>query len=584
MRNRRIFLLMCTILVIYCGLAAKIGYYQLVKGHEIARKATAMRSRQIELKEYPRGDILDRNLLPLTSTQVCNAVYCLPSQIIEYYKQQNPSSLTDSDEDILLAVAKDIASLLEPGNITDIYKKILRGYRTGTPMVRIASDLSRSEVNKINNSDMTGIVVAPMLKRYRDDGFCSHIIGYVSGGDDFRGETGLEKVYNSVLNKYPSPYQELVSVVDARGAVIQGLMFKIRREQEKQQAAVVSTIDKRIQEMVETALDAGVEKGAAVVLDIETREILALASRPAFSPYDLERIIEHDTRGSFTNRALTSYHPGSLFKIFLTAVALEEKVLDLDDRFNCQGSYTFNPEVTISCWREEGHGNISFVEAFTGSCNPAFIEVGLRLGRNKLMEYAERLRLCDSTINGFDYKSSSFIHINPGQPALGNASLGQQGVMLTPLQLSSLIATIADDGYWAPPSIVRYTIGQDGKASPVAGLKKEAVLSRDTCQKVQRLMEHVVNKGTGKTASIPETLVAGKTATSQTGIFKNDEEILNAWFGGYFPADNPRWAVVVLAEEGKSGASDAAPVFRKIAAGMVNCFSIIPQSNTKFAK
>ena len=146
--------------------------------------------------------------------------------------------------------------------------------------------------------------------------------------------------------------------------------------------------------------------------------------------------------------------------------------------------------------------------------------------------------------------------------------------MVSPLQVASLIATIADNGNWAPPCLVRYTTDQAGKKEIPVKPEKKQVISQETAKKVQELMSLVVSQGTGKTAAASEVKVAGKTATSQTGNIKDDKEILNAWFGGFFPADNPKWAIVVLVEEGKTGAEDAAPVFKEIARDMLDYFSI----------
>jgi peptidoglycan glycosyltransferase/penicillin-binding protein 2 len=247
--------------------------------------------------------------------------------------------------------------------------------------------------------------------------------------------------------------------------------------------------------------------------------------------------------------------------------------VDLEQPFHCSGSYVFNEQLSISCWKEEGHGDIDFSEAFALSCNPSFIEVGLRLGREHLLKYVDKLHLIDPGITGYKNIYASHVSINPGKAALGNACLEQQGVKVSPVQLASLISTIADDGCWRPPSLLRYTINEKGQKHLPELENKKPLISSETARKMQRLMEKVVSEGTGKTAALSETRVAGKTATSQTGNLNEDgEEILNAWFGGFFPAENPRWAVVVMVEDGKSGSQDAAPVFRDIARSMLNCY------------
>lgn len=570
MYKRRIFCLMCIFLSIYLLLLGKTAYYQLIQGKEIAREAVAMRSKEFALKEYPRGEILDRNLLPLTGLSTSTAVYCLPQELAGFSRNQDKQvSDLRSYED----AAKTLAALLDQHDENEILAILKNGCSQGLAFVRIASDITAEEMERINASNLKGVVVAPVSKRYRQDGFCAHLLGYTGESEDNEGFDGIEKFYNGVLRK-GSNSRNLVSVVDARGVAIQGLMFKLRREEKMEKAGVVLTVDKRIQEIVEQSMSRNINKGAVVVMDIDSKEILAMASRPTFNPYEVENVIENeDAESALRNRAMSAYHPGSLFKILVTSAALEEKIVELDDAFHCNGKFVFNEEVSISCWKEEGHGDINFSEAFALSCNPSFIEVGLQVGRENLLKYVDKLHVTDSRITGYNSIHGSYVCINPGRAALGNACLGQQGIKISPVQLASLISTIADDGYWRPPSLLRYTIDDEGKKNLPELESKKHLISSETARNIQALMEKVVTEGTGKTAALTETRVAGKTATSQTGNLKEDgEEILNAWFGGFFPAENPRWAIVVLVEEGKSGSQDAAPVFKDIVRSMLNCY------------
>jgi peptidoglycan glycosyltransferase/penicillin-binding protein 2 len=187
------------------------------------------------------------------------------------------------------------------------------------------------------------------------------------------------------------------------------------------------------------------------------------------------------------------------------------------------------------------------------------------------MKYVDKLHLTSTELIGLpEQQKDSYVKIDTGDAALANACLGQKGVMLTPLQIASLVATVADDGFWSPPRIVKYTLDESGKRKDLDSLAKEQVMSLGTARKVQSMLRLVVTEGTGQTASLTEVGVAGKTATSQTGRMKKDgEEVLNTWFAGYLPDDKPRWAIVVLAEEGKSGAESCAPVFKEIARGLL---------------
>ena len=571
MRTYRIFILMCTFLLIFSLLLGKIFYYQIVCGEKITKAATTMRSKQITLKEYSRGSILDRNSLPLTDNSFTQALYGLPFEIARVNQNGDKINKPEIFNHLADELKEQGISLDKEAVVTNLTEAMEKG----NPIVRVANNLTSTDIDKLNSSNLSGVVTAPLIKRY--DGYCSHIVGYVKGVNDNEGVVGIEKQYNQFLGGN-SKSPELVSVLDARGRAIQGLMFKIRENENYKQGSVVLTIDKRIQQIVEESMDKRIIKGAVVVMDIKSKEILAIASRPNFNPYDLPRVINDSIDSPLTNRALSRFHPGSLFKILVAAAALEEKIVSVDDTFYCEGSYKFTDNLSISCWHEKGHGSINFVKAFANSCNPTFIEVGLKLKREKLQEYAAKLHVTDDTINGWLETSprKSYVDISPGPAGIGNACLGQQGVMLTPVQLANLIATIANNGKWGTPSIVKYTMDAEGHRHLPPATLFEQVISVDTAQKVQMLMEEVVTGGTGKTASLTSVRVAGKTATSQTGNYtENEEEILNTWFGGYFPADNPKWSIVVMAEEGTSGAVDAAPVFKDIASGILELFSAI---------
>jgi penicillin-binding protein 2 len=572
--QKRVLILMLTFLLIGSCLLVKIGYYQIAKGPEIAQKATAMRSRQVELKEYSRGDILDQNFLPLTGIKSTIAVYCLPREMGRNNIMPN-NNVPGSSEEALTRAAQVLAEIIEEMDSQEIYTKLKQALKSGKSFVRIATDLKPEEADRINSSQLSGVVVAPVIKRYHEDGFLAHLLGYSSVGENSEGISGLEKLYNSILRGNTSS-SELTSVLDARGIAIKGLMFKLRNEQESHLGDVVLTIDKRVQEIVEKVMNDQIKTGAVVVMDVESKEVLAMASRPTFNPYEVDKIVDDGENSSLNNRVLMAYHPGSLFKILVAAAALEEKLIDTEEKFTCTGEYAFKSSVAIPCWQENGHGIIDFSQAFALSCNPTFIEIGLRLRSDGLMNYANRLHLTDKRLLGYgDYNGGSFISIENVDPAIGNACLGQQGVMLTPLQICNLVATIADDGQYGPPVLVRFTVDLEGRKKVISRPAKEQVLSLQTAQAVQMLMHKVVSEGTGKNASLYQVGVAGKTATSQTGNFDSDgAEILNTWFAGFFPTDNPRWAIVVLAEGGKSGAENAAPAFKEIACQMLDYYPI----------
>lgn len=555
MRRRRTFILMFSVLGAYSILAVCFAYCQIIKGPQLAAQAADMRSQRIELMEWARGEIFDRNLFPLTGSESSLALYCLTSSL-------KPAG---SDE------GGKIASILAPilgRREADLEQQLAQAREQNNGWVRLAENLNERQQARINSLNHPALITVPINRRYREDGFCAHIIGYLGGGENPDGVSGIEKAYDELLRRDP-PQAQLVAVHDARGAFISGLMYKIRREQQDEKSAVVLTIDSRVQTLAEEAMNRWVKKGAVVVMDVHSKEILALASRPTFDPY--RAAANREPGAPLINRALTPYYPGSLFKILTACAVMEEGLADTEEEFTCSGRYLMPDGFSFPCLRRTGHGRLTLAQAFAVSCNPVFIEMGIRLGRNRLIDYAAKMHLADSSIIGYPGQTAGEININAGLRALANASLGQQGIRLTPLQLCSLLATIADDGSWSPPRLVSYTVDSRGDKHYPQEAAREQVISPKTARTVQGLLEKVVREGTGRSAAFPEAQVAGKTGTSQTGELKeNEQEILDTWFGGYFPAQEPRWAIVVMVEEGESGAVSAAPAFREIARRMVS--------------
>lgn len=569
MRENRFFTALFIIFFVYIFFSARLFYLQVYRGEEISRMATNMRSKPISINEYSRGEILDRNHLLLSSTYSQPALYGIPKVIKERYRQDELNKDINLADKAFRDTASKLASKLDQISMKEIYDSLIDADKKGRYILRIKDSLSEEEIEKINNSDINGIAVAPIQKRYREDGFLAHVMGYVSGSEYMVGKSGVEKTYQDILSNARSS-QELRTVLDAHGSVIDGLMFKIS-EKNLSSSIVVLSIDKRVQENVEKIMDKYIEKGAVIVMSIEEREILAMASRPSFNPYQVEATISKEFDTSLINRAINSYHPGSMFKLLVSIAALEENIIQPHELFYCDGEHVFESGVAMSCWYKEGHGHQNFSEAFANSCNPIFIEIAQRLGRDKILHYVERTHLTSEELEGlFPLRMNSYVRIDYGEAALGNAALGQHGILLSPLQIASLLASIGDDGYYRKPSLFRYAIDSSGNKIMPEERKTDKIMNQYTAYHMKQLLEKVVLEGTAKNTVLQEIRVAGKTATSETGRIDGDKkEIMDAWFGGYFPAESPQWVIVVLVEEGKSGAESAVPVFNEIVEAML---------------
>lgn len=555
---KRINFMMGFFLVMSALLLSKLFYYQIVKGEELTAQVVNMRSQSVPMREFARGDILDRNQQPLTQYTGSYSLYCR----LQAISAPNGSRIAGCRE-----LAAWLAPRLDRGDEQEIAGALIKASGQGKQLLQVKPDLSDAEVIRLQQVSHPALEMVPQLKRYRQDGFLAHVIGYVEAGGT-EGQAGMEKSYNSLL-QHSEVGQRIRLMQDGRGQAIPGLGLKINSTGNGN--AVVLTIDARVQQLVESNMNKSIARGAVVVMDVRSKEILAMASRPTYNQYRVDEYLT-DLQSPLMNRALSSYYPGSLFKILVSTALVENNLVKPGEKFNCSGKYVFNDQLSISCWKEEGHGEVSFEQALAQSCNPTFITLGSRLGKDRLLEYVDRLHLLDPEIIGMtDRQTDSYVRIDAGNAALANACLGQEGVMLTPVQIASLLATVADDGYWSPPRMVKYTLDEKGSRKEFASVPGEQVISAGTARKVQSMLELVVAAGTGQSARLPGIGVAGKTATSQTGRIKIDgEEVLNTWFAGYLPADQPRWAIVILAEEGKSGAENCAPVFKAIAQGLLD--------------
>ncbi|KKM09269.1 hypothetical protein SY88_19810 [Clostridiales bacterium PH28_bin88] len=571
----RISWLLIAFLLAFAALEVRMAYIQVVKGPQYAAAAARAHSQIVPGEQFPRGNILDRYGRVLSDPGERMGVVMFPGMVKDYEN-------TARQLERMLGISTARAQSSQP--------------------FIVRSGLNPSEVAALTAARLPGVYLLPVDDRYGPDALATHLVGYIgkidsrtweklkaSGKtvetatndqkvyrrDDVIGVKGIEAQYEDFL-KALEPRYLWSATVDARGNMVSGLGFNrvVNPPGDTGRADVVLTVDRDIQELVERAMDRGVPRGAVVVLDVATGEVLAMASRPDYNqgwPADtLEPGRAPDN--PFLNRALEHYFPGSIFKTVVAAAALEEGLVTPQEKFVCSGAYVFDTGLSISCWKKEGHGELTFQEALAVSCNPTFIEVGLRLGRERLLKYAGRFGLDKDTLIGYQLPAGpapiSIDRYGPGKVA--NASLGQEGVRLTPLQVAGIMATVARGGQHLSPKIVREVVDSQGKvikefnsAAPVRAISPE------TSALLKQMLESVTTGGTGREAWVTGWGSAGKTSSAESGsIDQAGQSITNAWFAGYAPLVNPRYALAVLVEGGPSGGSAAAPVFRVIIEGI----------------
>lgn len=557
---KRIVILFSIMFFLLVVLTGRFFYCQLIEGPNWARQANSMRSRGFGFSDSQRGQILDRFGIPLTGYSRVWCCFGLPDEITDVRK----TSLT-------------AATLLNLES-WKVENQIRQAKLRAEPFVLLKERVTGSQLRD-RLGLISGLLVTKVPRRSSEDGSAIHVLGTVGYSDSSKskevtGLSGIELRYNQELSDIQSEVQ-VHNIIDGTGNTISGLSPR-GQPVSSDGRDVVTTIDRRVQILSEKAADAKMTTGAVVVLDIASRDILALVSRPTFKPNDAGNNSIFVNEAGNINRALSPFYPGSLFKIAVAAAGLETGRLSKDEEFYCSGSYNFDEGLSIGCWKETGHGIVNVARALAESCNAAFIQIALKVGRTNLLSFCNKAGFFSSDIIGYgNSQQGSGIEIDLGRAALANAALGQKGVMMTPLQAANLVATVADDGIYRRPRLVK-GLARNGIMTEVKNSDQGyQAINADVAVELQQYLSMVTSLGTGRKANVPGLGCAGKTATSQTGRLEaSGEEVLDTWFVGYFPSSEPRWVVAVLVEHGKSGAESAAPIFKEIAQGIAHLYGV----------
>ncbi len=499
--------------------------------------------KQLITIEPIRGSIYDRNLRPMAFNV---AVYSLFA---------NPKAMTDSDKqqatDILSSVLGIDSSLIQERLNKKKY------------FVWIKRKLSKDIVDKIKGAKIKGLGFRKESKRYYPNGnLAAHIIGFA--GTDNKGLEGLELFYNRELEGKQGHMQIL------RDARQRELMLGGAFSPPKNGFHLVLTIDETIQYIAEKALDKAYKKynaksGSIIVVDIETGEILALANRPT---YDLS-LAASSRLGERTNRAVSYvYEPGSVFKIVTAAAALEEeKFIESDIIFCENGQYRVGNHILHD---HRPHGRLTFQEVFEVSSNIGVTKIAQALGPRMIYKYARRFRF--GILTGINLKGEVKGLLKPpsqwSKTSIGAIPIGHE-VTVTPLQLVYAMASIANNGIYMKPYVVKYI--KDDKGQIIKSFEPQVVdrvISRDTAQRVTKILIGVVDRGTAPRAQIKGVKVAGKTGTAQKVVDgKYSHKAFYASFMGFAPADAPRLAIIVVFDDPSPsyfGGTVAAPVFKEV--------------------
>jgi cell division protein FtsI/penicillin-binding protein 2 len=566
--------------ILFIILVFRLAYIQLIgtesfSDHDInlIKKSVQQRQQQIVL-HTGRGEITDRFGQSLTgnSTYVMVLFPLSKKAHLEVGKIEQIADLLDLSAERIL---QDIIELKEP-----------RIYQTGRGILH----LTENEANQLNKLEIPGLLGLPYEQRYDDKYLVAqHLIGYVGQNAEYIQEEYADELAQGIVNensvigisgleKTFQPFLQGVGptslsyYVDAKGYPLQGMEIKYTGQENPFYPLVVqTTLDEELQDTVEQIMDNRfIHEGTVLVLDAETSEILAMSSRPNFTH-------QMNVDGAWENKALTRYSPGSVFKIVIAAAALEQEIVKQNQRFQCDGVLE---GTDFHCWKEEGHGSITFEEGFAQSCNIVFGQLAQELGPEQIEEYASKLGLLEENgwqedllfhlesfkqLDGEDqgqiYSLHRTDHEKEDKNYLLQTGIGQLDVQLTPLAIANMLATITKGGIKHQVKGVRDILYQTGGAFYHFDQKKMdgPQISPYTAYQLQKLLAGVVERGTASKLNGKNWDAAGKTGTAEVVKWEQDQDshsrVLNhRWFAGYYPQHQPRFVIVALALNQKTNA------------------------------
>ena len=424
-------------------------------------------------------------------------------------------------------------------------------------LVEVRQDLSRS-----------GVYCCAASRRCLPLPIARHLLGYLDG--DGRGVAGLERVYDDVLAAAGDD-AAVTCVTTAQGSLPAGTAPQLVTRQNGSGQGVRLTLDAGIQRLCEGVAAAGMPRGCILVLDTQTAEVLASVSMPEFDPSDIAAsIAANDT--SLIDRPLAAFSAGSVFKVVL-AVAAYEAGLDWYTH-DCTGSIEVAGQI-YRCAKGRAHGLVNLRGALEASCNTFFIELGQALGAERLAETAQRLGFGEALGVAPGLKSAA--GTLPAAAELQNAgqlamfSFGQGDLTVTPLQVAAMMNTIANGGFLCAPRFVQGVVDAETQqlvSAPEAAPPRRAC-SADIARILRSMLCTVVEEGIGRDALPQAGGAGGKTGTAQTGQFdENGEELLNYWFAGFWPAEEPRYTIVVLQDGVLEPQTSSAALFAQVANGL----------------
>jgi stage V sporulation protein D (sporulation-specific penicillin-binding protein) len=545
--RKRIITLFLLFALGFFALGFRVFWVQFVRGNELSEKAMQNRMRDVPV-ESKRGIIYDRNGKELAISISADSIYAIPAEVLASGEEKT--------------IAKKLAQVLDMDE-----EALLERITKASSFEWIKRQVDPEKSAAIRDMDLPGIDMTEESRRYYPKGtLASHVLGIA--GLDNTGLEGIDYYYNELVGGTPG---RIVIEHDAANRPIPEATHKYIAPVDG--ANLILTIDETIQYITERELDKVFKErqakaAAAIVMDPSTGEILALANRPTFDPNHYGDYPDANRRNWCINDA---YEPGSTMKITTAAMALEEKIVHENTKFYCPGYIKVGKE-TIGCPNRRAHGDQTFAQIVENSCNVGFVEVGMELGLARYFEYVEKFGFGKKTGVDLPGEATGILvnKKNAKQIDLGTMAMGQANAV-TPIQLITAVAAVANNGQKMQPHLVKQVINREGEIIHENKPKVvEQVISEESAHRLCIILEGEVINGTGRNAYLEGYRCAGKTGTAQkiapTGGYLANEYV--ASFVGFAPAHKPRLVcmVVVDAPQGYPyyGGWVAAPAFREI--------------------
>ncbi|MFB6466540.1 stage V sporulation protein D [Cytobacillus sp. Hz8] len=549
--------------LIFFIIDVRLGYVQFYLGDWLTGLAKNSWSREIPF-EPERGDIVDRNGVKLATNISAPTVYVVPRQIKDPAKTAEKLAAT-------LNLSKE-----------KVYKEIT--VKESIVRIKEGRKISHEKAKEIRGLGLDGVYIGEDSKRHYPFGnYLSHVLGFT--GVDNQGLMGLELYYDKELKGEKGSVQfyanakgeRMNDMADDYKAPVEGLDLKL-------------TIDSKVQTIVERELDIAQatynpDGIMAIAMDPNTGEILAMSSRPDFDPDNFQNVAPE-----IYNRNLpvwSTYEPGSTFKIITLAAALEEKKVDLEKEHFHDPGYVKVDGSRLRCWKSGGHGDQTFLEVVQNSCNPGFVELGQRLGKDTLFKYIKDFGFGEKT--GIDLQGEGkgilFNIDKVGPVELATTAFGQ-GVSVTPIQQVTALSAAINGGALYTPYIAKELVDSTTgevvmRNSPKA---KRKVISEKTSKEIRYALESVVAQGSGKRSFIEGYRIGGKTGTAQKakdGRYLENNHIVS--FIGFAPADDPQLVVYVAVDNPKGtvqfGGVVAAPIVGNIMEDSLRSMGVKPRKD-----